>query len=1363
VAEGQILFNGRRANEFGARDYNETPLHVATASVGLPTPSSALESQLAYLYQSDYLWPTLTVEETLSYVARLRMPWLNEAAVAERIEEALNVLGLQALRGMRVGLSGAAGANLSDGERRRVSVATLLLHNPSVVLADEPTSALDAASAQQLVTLLCSAAHNQQRTVVMTLHQPRRAILEMLDEVMLLHRGRLVFHGRPATCEAFFERHGFPLPPLTSLADHCLAVLAGLNSGIAVDASARAGALADSFQRQLQSKSAVDDPLIQPHNGTAMKASAAVPTLADPSSSIWRFAVITGLLVARDARCVLRDHGYLLTLLCESLLVSLMIGVLFLHVNLGSLAGAKSLLAALYMASQWRYYLQVILNVYRFSRDMPLADHERRQGLYGPGMAGVGSYLASKFIVSLPLHALGSLIFIAILYGLIGLRPEAVAFGTQFLAALLLQHASVSLALLSVSLTPSRAFVAGQFWGNTVMLFTGLLAGWVLLPSAIPVYLRWLQPVSFTWHGYRIMASAEFSHRALTLNECAAEGGTGAAAACEMQGGDILHAAELAESDLPVPCLAIAAITAAFTLIAAVALHTKTPVVAGEAGKEPVSSDTERELPNDGVLSPAVTDKSKRVVIHFAVPTVCLPAAEHEPQHALSQSEVELSVIRGAMSPLGQLQPPCDPSPSTASSPSLEPPADNADSNAPSPEKRIDAESNSAANGELQSITISPGFTYKYVHGAGVAVQLRGVKLLGDVPLLGMRGAPRPVLLQPLTLELPAGELTAMLGPSGCGKTSLLRLLAGHFGSKSASGRVLFDGRTMSRAALQASVGWVPSFQLFHPTLTVRETLEHAAALRLRGLSQEARSQRVQSLLLELGLSESADTLVGSEYAQSISGGAKRRLGIALGLLTQPAVLAVDEATTGLDSATAVAVISALRRLAMQGKCTVLVTVHQPSSELCQLFDRVLVMAPRGCAVFFGRPTHVAAYLSSLPGVAPLAPRDNVGDVLIDLVAPRDGRHHGGAPADDAGEDGMREDSAAQHEQRLELMRQKFIEWAAKKWEKHPHSPSSALALEGARDDGASVQMARVSSASSSSLCLSPILPPSPSSSELATAPFLVCCHVQLLRSWLLLRRAPLAFFARALQLVSFGLILTLFYARLGSGPVSVQSRVGLLQELTNLMFIGTSNSVSVFLLERNIFLQEYRGRAMGAAPFLVMYTAVELLLELLAGVLLTALLLGAIGMQGGRERFGDLLLVLICLVNCGESFGLFLCSLAHDAGLGVTLSDCVLTLFAVMSGLMSLQLPAALRGLNRLSSVGYSMRLLATNEFAGLQFHCDAGSADCPTPDGQAVLQLFGLLDGTHVANRLALVGLTVAYRLLACAAFKLIANQRR
>ncbi|KAJ9164327.1 hypothetical protein P3X46_023920 [Hevea brasiliensis] len=196
------------------------------------------------------------------------------------------------------------------------------------------------------------------------------------------------------------------------------------------------------------------------------------------------------------------------------------------------------------------------------------------------------------------------------------------------------------------------------------------------------------------------------------------------------------------------------------------------------------------------------------------------------------------------------------------------------------------------------------------------------------------------------------GKIMAIMGPSGSGKSTLLDALAGRLsGNVIMTGNVLVNGK--KRKLGYGGVAYVTQENTLLGTLTVRETLTYSAHLRLPGsMTREEIEGIVQGTIMEMGLQDCADRLIGNWHLRGISGGEKKRLSIALEILIRPQLLFLDEPTSGLDSASAFFVIQTLKNIAHDGR-TVISSIHQPSSEVFALFDDLFLLS-NGEVVYFG-------------------------------------------------------------------------------------------------------------------------------------------------------------------------------------------------------------------------------------------------------------------------------------------------------------------------------------------------------------------------------------------------------------------------
>ncbi|GER56220.1 ABC transporter family protein [Striga asiatica] len=223
------------------------------------------------------------------------------------------------------------------------------------------------------------------------------------------------------------------------------------------------------------------------------------------------------------------------------------------------------------------------------------------------------------------------------------------------------------------------------------------------------------------------------------------------------------------------------------------------------------------------------------------------------------------------------------------------------------------------------------------------------------------------------------GELLAMLGPSGSGKTTLLTALGGRL---SLSGKVTYNGRPFS-GPIRRRTGFVSQDDVLYPHLTVFETLLFTALLRLpQSLSPAHKAHQADRVVAELGLARCRNSIIGGPLLRGISGGERKRVSIGQELLIDPSLLLLDEPTSGLDSTTAHRILATVKGLAAGGR-TVITTIHQPSSRLYHMFDK-LVLLSEGRPIYYGAAAAALDYFSSVGFSVSVAV--NPADFLLDLA-----------------------------------------------------------------------------------------------------------------------------------------------------------------------------------------------------------------------------------------------------------------------------------------------------------------------------------------------------------------------------------------
>ncbi|KAK5781051.1 hypothetical protein RI543_001440 [Arxiozyma heterogenica] len=236
------------------------------------------------------------------------------------------------------------------------------------------------------------------------------------------------------------------------------------------------------------------------------------------------------------------------------------------------------------------------------------------------------------------------------------------------------------------------------------------------------------------------------------------------------------------------------------------------------------------------------------------------------------------------------------------------------------------------------------------------------------------------------------GEIMAIMGGSGAGKTTLLDILAMKTKIGKLSGNIKLNGHLINRKDYKDMIGFVDQDDFLLPTLTVYETVLNSALLRLpRFMTFDQKRQRVLRVLEELRIMDIKDRLIGNDFTRGISGGEKRRVSIACELVTSPIILFLDEPTSGLDASNANNVIDCLVRLTQLYNRTIVLTIHQPRSNIFNKFNK-LVLLSQGEMVYSGDTIRINEFLYNCGYKIPS--NYNIADYLIDITfdkSPREG------------------------------------------------------------------------------------------------------------------------------------------------------------------------------------------------------------------------------------------------------------------------------------------------------------------------------------------------------------------------------------
>ncbi|KFH73647.1 hypothetical protein MVEG_00861 [Podila verticillata NRRL 6337] len=915
---GSITYNGIKAKKF----WND-------GSVG-------------YLQQYDFLMPFLTVRETLTYAAQLRLPrTMSSQKKRELVELVLLELGLKDCANTRVGdpgggEQGSGGIRgISGGERRRVSAAIQLLTNPKILLCDEVTSGLDAFSSYEVMKSLTKLAISSQKTIVISAHQPRSEIFKLLSEsdgqMVLLSRGDVVYSGPVHSALPWLESVGVGscptgVNPFDYFLDLSMIDFASeaMEKATAVrrDRLVRAWADRERYRPHFRSLTDVTISTSSSESSKNMGAKPSFTALAvdiipeASGPSLWSQIRV---LTSRGWRNQCRDSIVIWGSIGECILIGLVMGAIFFQMDRTE-AGIRSRSSLVYAVGALQVYLMLMIMIYRLSQDIKVYDRERMDRWYGPL-----PHLVSGVLFSAPLNILYPLVFSVIVYYPTGLRVDSAAhFYWWLLVNSTSQFVTYAFAVLCTSIV--RGFSFASLLGNMMFALFGLSTGFFVVTSSIPAWLRWIKYIAYPSICYSILASNELTDNRFN---CPHYERTGVwdLVQCAKYDGNIILVEQLGlkPNYFPGPIAYMACYFFGFLFIAWTALSVR--IV------NPTTMDSGKTS-LDVLIGKAMKLIIRRKLIETSIQG-----------NSSTSSDVSWDIEKARMK-----------------------------------ETRLDVFSRGLE--QKDPVTIR-------VEGLSLSIFLSQFSwsLSGFVKYLRNETQERQ-LLKEVDVVFPAGELTAILGGSGAGKTSLLNVILNRSSSDlTMTGNIYFnDTKNPSLRMINGVSAYVRqdnNFFLSH--LTVRETLQYTAELKMdHSLTKQQKHSKVEDIIDLLGLRECADVIIGNDAVKGCSGGQRRRVSIGVQLVTEPACLFLDEPTTGLDALTAKAVVLTLKRIAASGR-TVVCTIHQPRADIWHVFDNVVLLVTGGCAAYSGRADEVVGYFEDAGHVAPAF--TSVPDFILDTVS----------------------------------------------------------------------------------------------------------------------------------------------------------------------------------------------------------------------------------------------------------------------------------------------------------------------------------------------------------------------------------------
>ncbi|KAJ2723313.1 hypothetical protein GGI07_002741 [Coemansia sp. Benny D115] len=550
------------------------------------------------------------------------------------------------------------------------------------------------------------------------------------------------------------------------------------------------------------------------------------------------------------------------------------------------------------------------------------------------------------------------------------------------------------------------------------------------------------------------------------------------------------------------------------------------------------------------------------------------------------------------------------------------------------------------------------------------------------------------------------GELVAIMGSSGAGKTTLLNVLSGRVQGGRLYGDIRFNGGKRDPHTFKRMLAFVEQDDLMLPQLTVDETLTASAELRLSDTkyTKQEKRDRVDTVMRQLRLTHVRDSQIGGYGARGVSGGERKRVSIGTELATDPSILVLDEPSSGLDSSSAEMVVKLTKEMSHARNLCTLMTIHQPSAEMVDMFDKIIILA-QGKLMYMGPMKQALPYFAS---IGYPSTNSNPANFFIDLTT-----------VDFSSDKAMKKS-----EMHIQSLADSFVEFRNNGSRLLPSSSATASSASTTHSDiDGSSSYAKDNDITQEEADLHLYdLPPMNS--------WLREFLVLLKRDWTILTRQRTVVLGLFVQCLTTIIFLGFVFFQLGNDQSSIQNRIGAL------FMFGILCSyplifpiVTIIMAGRGVLVRE---RSAGTYRMSSYFLAKATSFLPLAIVPYTFTYIGVYFIAHFQYNVAKF------FIGLANTYAILLASLGFAFWVGMIVSRMELAFIiapVTMSNLMlfagnlsnSKSITPVLRWIKYLCMYYYAYAAYVQNEFSGLTFTCEDGSTACYRT-GEEVIAAYGL-----------------------------------
>jgi ABC-type multidrug transport system ATPase subunit/ABC-type multidrug transport system permease subunit len=572
----------------------------------------------------------------------------------------------------------------------------------------------------------------------------------------------------------------------------------------------------------------------------------------------------------------------------------------------------------------------------------------------------------------------------------------------------------------------------------------------------------------------------------------------------------------------------------------------------------------------------------------------------------------------------------------------------------------------------------------------------------------------KKVILDNISAEVPAGRLVAVMGPTGCGKTSLINALAGRLeAGGELEGEVLVNGKSRDKS-YRALVAYVMQDDVLFPNLTVQETFEFAARMRLpKNISGEAKMKLVDSIINELGLSKARNTRIGNAIYRGVSGGERKRTNIGIELLSGASLIFLDEPTSGLDAFQAMNIMESLWTLSTNGR-TIITTIHQPRSSIFKMFDLLLLLS-EGKTMYYGSAKSAVEFFTRSCFECPV--NFNPADFFLDVV------------------------SMDYRSKEAEDSSRKRIRLVSSYFDSIRHEYDSTIKRE-----------LRVSIDSCDDDCrnLKVVVFPNGPFTEFA---------LLFRRAWKQQSRDILPIAITFIQTVVVGFILAAIYSDMGSSATPVQDELGILFFVCIFSAFGAMfQALNTFPTDRSVVNRERASKMYHVLPYYIARFICDIPTRVGQGLLFGCIVYWIVGLNPAASAFFIFCALLIVEGLAAQGFGVCISAVCPNEKVAFAIAPAITVVLILVGGFYVNQdaIPVWISWLKYISHLYWAYMGLTINDFAGrtgwetcLTITNGTCVATVPTT-GDEVLARLGFNPGHLWLSFVVLIGLMLFYNFM-------------